>query len=905
MLAWNAGGLRYLSPMDRKPAHLSPYIVALLLFFLSGTFALVYQVVWARMMTHVFGSTALAVGTVLAGFMAGLALGSRVGGRLADRSDNCLRLYAWLEIGIGVAAGLAHLLLQRMDGVYPSLHGLLEGSPLPLALVRFGLVFALVLAPTLLMGATLPVLTRFLVSFPSNIGERLGSLYAANTAGAVAGVILTGFFLIGQFGIHPPVYAAVLGNLLTGLIAALASVYIRQPSTSPSGADVPEDTARPDESQSAGTIRLVVFGLGLSGFTSFAYEIYWTRSLVFLMGNSTYALTTMLSAFLTGIAAGGYLVRFLVARVGDRAALFGWLQVSLGLFSVVALPLLFLVADPPAVGKLLSETATRPLAQILSGFAVAFGVMLVPAMLIGATFPLAGQMAARRRDNAGDAVGRVYAVNTLGNVLGALLPGAFLLSWLGIQRGIVAMAMLNMGVGLVILVVRIRRAGLTWRWRLALSALLAVALLVISQAPLDFRFPSEGEAPHHETLFYREGPLATTKVFRDPNSSEKLMSVDGIVIGGTGNTEFKQLLLAHLPKLLLDDVSRELSVGLGSGILAGESALHDRVRQITAVEIEPSVIAGAAWFADENHAVLEHDKLRIVGDDIGNYLRTTATRFQVISADEKTADEYASNGFSYSREYYQLLLDHLLPGGLVAQWVPATLPPRQYRMILNTFSGVFPNVQLWYFLPAWKRGPFNSILIGSHDPIAIDRKAIDARFRGQPEAFASLRRYGITSADTLLPHFMATDRQIRRAVADAPINTFAHPRYEFYRPWDYARDRAEKVLANHEMLLRLKRKAMPSILAQQTGTPGDLERLRQTMRAEDRYLVGFARFLQGLPMMDTYRLFDAILATASWNDSLRARIYAQYVHLASTRADPAERAMLMRRARQLYTDPGG
>ncbi len=382
------------------------------------------------------------------------------------------------------------------------------------------------------------------------------------------------------------------------------------------------------------------------------------------------------------------------------------------------------------------------------------------------------------------------------------------------------------------------------------------------------------------------------------------MSVDGIVIGGTGNTEFKQLLLAHLPKLLLDEVSMELSVGLGSGILAGESAMHDRVRQITAVEIEPSVIAGAAWFGDENHAVLDNDKLRIVGDDIGNYLRSTAARYHVISADEKTADEYASNGFSYSREYYQLLLDHLLPGGLVAQWVPATLPPRQYRMILNTFSGVFPHVQLWYFLPAWKRGPFNSILIGSHEPIANDRKAIDARFQGQPQAFASLRRYGITSADALLPHFMATDRQIRPAVANAPINTFAHPRYEFYRPWDYARDRAEKVLVNHEMLLRLKRKALPSILAQQSGTPGDLERLRQTMRAEDRYLIGFARFLQGLPMIDTYRLFDAILATASWNDSLRARIYAQYVHLASMRADPAERAMLMRRARQLYSDPG-
>ena len=145
--------------------------------------------------------------------------------------------------------------------------------------------------------------------------------------------------------------------------------------------------------------------------------------------------------------------------------------------------------------------------------------------------------------------------------------------------------------------------------------------------------------------------------------------------GGTGTAEFKQLLLAHLPKLLLEDVSNELSVGVGSGILLGESAGHSRVREITGVEIEPSVVTGAGWFAEENHDVLENPRLNIVIDDIGSFLRTTSDTYQVISADEKTADEYASNGFSYSLDYYELLRDHLAPGGLVAQWVPVTLPP--------------------------------------------------------------------------------------------------------------------------------------------------------------------------------------------------------------------------------------
>jgi spermidine synthase len=394
--------------------------------------------------------------------------------------------------------------------------------------------------------------------------------------------------------------------------------------------------------------------------------------------------------------------------------------------------------------------------------------------------------------------------------------------------------------------------------------------------------------------------LATTKVFRDPVVDEKYMSVDGITIGGTGNTEFKQLLLAHLPKLLLDDVSTELSVGLGSGILAGESALHSRVREITGVEIEPSVIEGAAWFAAENHAVLDSPKLRIVADDIGHFLHATASRYQVISADEKTADEYASNGFSYSREYYELLLHHLAADGLVAQWVPTTLPPRQYRMVLKTFAGVFPHVQLWYFLPALKRGPLNTILIGSTNPVAIEPAKIDERLAAEPDAYRNLARYGITSAATLLPHFIVADEGLRAAVAPSLVNSLDHPRYEFYRPWDYARDRARKVVENHELLIELKRAGYPYLLAAVQGEVTDRTRLRQGLAAEECYLRGFSRFLTGMPLEETYRVFDGCLAMAPWNDSLRARIYAQYSYLASTRRDPGERALLMARASALY-----
>lgn len=900
-LALKACRLRYLLPMSPTDASKARIALVLCLFFASGALALIYQVVWARMMMHIFGSTALAVGTVLAGFMAGLASGSWLGGRLADRTPNSLRLYGWLELGIAVTALGAQLCLFRMESLYPGLHALLGGSPPLVALVRFLLVFLLVLAPTALMGATLPVLTRLLVGKSGMLGNRLSSLYSVNTFGAVCGALLTGFYLIGRYGLHVPVYAAVAGNALIGAIALAAALY-RPPRAAAArwwpNRDIAAQPGEPDMA----TLRLVMFGLGVSGFTSFAYEIYWTRSLVFILGNSTYAMSTMLCAFLSGIALGGFLVRFLIRGFRNRIALFGWVQILLGASSALALPVLFRIIEPRAVGQLLVDASAEPLPLILSGFAIACGVMLVPAILIGMTFPLAGQIAARDPGRTGTAIGRTYAINTLGNILGALLPAVLLLGWLGIQRGILGMALLNGVLGIFVLFsgVMLRRWSKAWAPLLAVCLLAALSMAGI--IPIDFEFPSESEQPHHQTLFYHEGPLATTKVFQDPLTNEKLMSVDGIVIGGTGNTEFKQLLLAHLPKLLLDDVSSELTVGVGSGMLAGESALHPRVAQITGVEIEPGVVSGAEWFRKENHDVLQNPRLRVVIDDIGNFLRTTGERYQVISADEKTADEYASNGFSYSRDYYELLLQHLAPGGLAAQWLPTTLPPRQYRMVLKTFAEVFPHVQLWHFLPAGKRGPFNTVLIGSHRPVTLDPRQIDARFDLDREAFAGLKRYGITSANALLPQFIAGDAVLREAVEDADINSLDHPRYEFYRPWDYARARAEKLLDNYDLLLDMKRAGLPAQMAELTSQATDLAQWRKSFAAEFRYLMGFRKFLTGMSLDENYRVFDQVLTMAPWSDSLRARIYAQYSFLASARRDPAERAALQQRAQALYPD---
>ncbi len=838
--------------------------LVLLLFFLSGACGLAYEVVWTRMMTHVFGSTALAVGTVLAAFMSGLALGGWLLGRLADRSRDPLRLYARLEIGVGVAALGAHFFLDRITPAYLFVYEILGRSEAALGVSRFVLAFVFVLAPTLLMGATLPVLARYVVTRLSNVGAELSTLYTVNVAGAVSGVLLTGFHLIGAYGIHVTVLLAAAGNIGIGVVAWIAAGRIAEPSAA---AEPRED--EPDRALvGRRTYRLLLAGLAISGVTSFAYEIYWTRSLVFLLGNSTYAVTTMLTAFLAGLALGGYLVRFLVDRVADRVALFGWIQVLLGVTAAVALPLLFAVAEPERIRIHVVEAARGSDLATLR-FGVALLLMLVPAMLIGTTFPLLGRIGVADLERTGSTVGRIYAVNTAGNVVGALLPGLVLLNWFGIQRGILGMALLNAGVGFTALFARLR-ARPRLHWVVTLAAL-GTALLY-AQAPLEFRFPSEAQTPRHRVLYYREGPSATTMVLLDPEWRERTMSVDGIDIGGTSFTEYKQLLLAHLPKILADDVSRELSIGLGSGILAGESARHDGVEHITCVEIEPSVVEGAAYFERENHGVLKDARVQVVVDDVANYLRTTRDRYQVISADEKTAQEYASNGFSYSLEYYELLRARLAPGGMVVQWVPTTLPPGAYRMILRTFTRAFPEAQLWYFQPAHQDGAENTLLVGSNEPVTLDLEDMRRRMEADPDAFASLARYGLTTAESVLTHFVAEGSAFRTAVALSPVNTLAHPRYEFYSPEDYAVPRMRRHHQNHEFLLRMRRSA-PGLLA--VAAEG-ASRMADAFAAEEEFLAGFRIALTGGQASDAFRHFEAAVARAPWNENLRARVFLAY-----------------------------
>jgi len=834
---------------------------------------LIYQVVWSRMMALTFGRSVLAVGIVLAAFMAGLALGSYLLGKYSDKSRNPLRLYAIYELGIGVTALAASFLLMRMAPFYVWLHSAFGDSSLALSTTRFFIAFLIIIVPTILMGATLPILSRVVIRRLELVGQELGKLYAINTLGAVAGTIAAGFFLISRFGLYGAIFIAVAGNLSVGLLAWVVSIRSEELSRVEKN-DQPQEESAPDvvsdETLTRPVSILLLFIFAMSGLASFSYEMFWTRSLVFILGNTTYAFTLMLTAFLSGIALGGYGIRFLADRVKSRLQLFAIIEILIGLFSAASLPLLFYIIESESIQAFITKMSSDLGLLVLSESLVALLLMLLPATLIGATLPLMGRIFISDLQHTGTTVGKVYAVNTLGNVVGALLPGLLILPLLGIQKGILLMACLNICLGIMIM---------AWRWKnnmaLAVAPIGALLLfiVVLVDMPISFQFPASTQTASDAVLFYEEGGLVTTKVWSVVNSGKKIISVDGVNIGGTNDVDYKQQILAHLPKLLLKSYESELSIGLGSGILIGESARHKQLKKIVCAEISPSVVRGAGYFSKENYDILNNDRAEIIVDDIGHFLQTTEDKYDIISADGKTDEKYSSNAFSYSQDYYQFLRQHLAPSGLVIQWIPTALPSPQYNLVLRTFLDTFPHVTHWYFPPVGRFSMSNTFLVGSNDPVDIDPVWMNQTLAEDPEAFQGIRKYGLNSAEDVLAHFVAGEETLRRMVPEGPINSAERPYYEFYSPSDYSGELRDRALDNHKMFMTMREQDFETYVL--SGLSDQLrERLQTAFRAESIFLQGHGSMLSNGSYTMALNLFQKSINLAPESGVLKSQIVA-------------------------------
>ncbi len=735
------------------------------LFFLSGMCALIYEIAWTRRLTLIFGNTVYSVSTVLVAFMGGLALGSMLFGRFADKRDDPIRMYGWLEIGIGVSAVLIPLVLSTLTPVYRFLYNATEASNYALSLVRFFFSTAVLLVPTTLMGATLPVLSKFIVFHFRKTGFGIGSLYAVNTFGAVAGCFLAGFVLLGWIGISRSEHLAASINVLVGLVAFWlhrSHGHLPEVGQESHALKSPTDIAR----YTRGNLRFVLVAFGLSGMLALAYEVMWTRILVFLLGSSIYSFSMILVVYLLGLTAGS----LLFARISDELKrpleVFGWLELAIGLSALAGL-LLFQKMPFQEYSLQLS-----PGNYLHTNFLSTFAVVLAPTLLMGATFPVAVRVYTQSLNTIGTETGSLYAVNTLGAIVGSFVAGFVLIPLLGSKNSVLLLVLLSFCVGLSLLILSIRREGApVWNWAAASFLILPIAGFAFGNdmmRELSLRCLKNESG---RVLAFKEDPTAAVAVVENANGM-KILSVNGVSMTVLCS---ETQLMAHLPIALLDEPRTLLNIcfGMGSTFVSARRA----GLEVDLVELCPFVVEAFAYF-QKDPEMLNEPGVRTIIADGRNYLLLSDKTYNVITVDPPPPPWSAGTVNLYTREFYALCKERLNPGGIVCQWLPTLLDcftEDQFKMQVATFMDVFPHTTVWN-----SPNRIGAYLIGTQETLEIDDASFNEYF--QREAVKKdLSLYSSTLIDgpRVLSLLLLEEDDAREYAEGAPIMSDDLPLIEF------------------------------------------------------------------------------------------------------------------------------
>jgi spermidine synthase len=724
----------------------------------SGACALTYQVLWLRQLSLVFGVTIHAASTVLATFMAGLALGSILAERTLMRVRVPLVGFGLAEIGIGLSALATPVALDAASSVYAAVHQSWPDSPRLLLPARLIGSFLVLLIPTTLMGMTLPLLTASTLVRGSAFGSRVSALYAANTTGAVLGAVLTGFVLIGGIGMHRTFLLAAALNLFVGLSALLLQRSVVEDVAE---AGLADPAARNAASQAVvASSRLhgvIIFIVTTSGLAALALEIVWFRILLQFLPATTYAFTTMLAVVLAGLAIGGAISIRVLKTPRD------WMR---------TLALVLMATGITALGSVIflawSYGAGWRTSALVQGSAVA---ILPAAVLMGVAFPIALRLGAIHdtADLASGArvargIGRLYAWNVAGAIAGALLGGFVLLPMLGSRRSLLLLAGLYVVSGVVVVLARPRPR------RLAPAVLGAVALFIwaAGHVPDPFRAAmTRRHGQHFRELWRDEG--AQTAVSVHARGTGRSLFLDGLHQASDAPDMVRvHRTIGHLPMVLHPDPRNVLVVGLGGGATAGAVTQHLQA-QVRIVELSDSVRRAAPYFAHISYNVLTQPNVQLRVDDGRNFLSVTRERFDVITADI-IQPIHAGAGSLYSREYFALARRALEDDGVLLQWV-GHREPQHYKLIMRTFLDVFPYATLWVD---------GTLLVGTLTPLEVELEAFESRL-AQPATRDALREVGLDSKEALVSLYTAGPEAMRAFVNGGPILTDDRPLLEYHR----------------------------------------------------------------------------------------------------------------------------
>jgi spermidine synthase len=773
-----------------------------LCFFFTGAFGLVYEVAWSRYLALLIGNTAYAYTAVIATFMGGLALGAWLLGRWADRLCNRLRAYGWLECAVGFYAAIFPTIFDLFERLLTPL-GKAAGIGTPaMAAFKFGCAVLCILAPTILMGGTLPILTRGLTGDMSGLRRAISALYGLNSAGAVVGCLLAGFYLLPTWGLPAATGRVGVLNAALGLaVALLAGAKSLAASEAPAeGVPNAADEIVHDQASR----RAAVIIAGLSGFAGLALEIAWIRYFALVLGSSANAFTVMLAAFISGIAAGSL---WLSSRRASRIPLMTILVGALlgaGFFLTASLELygrlpfllwrLRLIFRPTLAAYPYYQTAV---------YLACFACMFVPTFASGLAFPAAVRLASRG-DALGGGVGRVYALNTVGSLVGATATSLLLFSWIGLEnifRLLTALYLLAAGA------LALRFMGKRGRfWAGAAAALLAVHLLAhhpIQPLLLNLGFYMRGDAPadfaavdkiagEYRLLAVREGPhaMVTVREQQKPGlagPTTLALVVNGKVDASTHNDMYTQMLLAHLPMLLHPDPRDVFVVGLGSGVSAGSALTHGA--RVDVAEISREVVDAERFFEPYNRAPLQNPNVRLFLEDAKTALQFTDRQYDLVLS-EPTNPWISGIAGLFSREFYDRVKARLRPGGVFAQWMPSYFTTDEaMSVVVATLLDRFRHVYIFQTLPT------DYLFVAADHALAFDPAAFAARV-AQPAVAADLARIHADNPAVLLSTQVKDSLRLRVDFPGARVNSDYQPLLEYRAPLGLFLQQSSALLAN-------------------------------------------------------------------------------------------------------------
>lgn len=732
----------------------------LLLFVGSGTAALIYEIVWFQLLQLVVGSSAISLGVLLGTFMGGMCLGSLLLPRMVSGRHHPLRVYALLEIGIGLI-GVVVLLAMPLVGRLYTAGG---GDGVTGLLLRGTVAVVCLLPPTVLMGATLPAVARWVETTPSGVSW-LGYFYGGNIVGAVFGCLLAGFYLLRVYEVGTATYVAATINAAVGFIAfALGGVTASAAGSASHPIPVPVRADR--------TIYVVI---ALSGLCALAAEVIWTRQLALLFGASVYTFSIILAVFLVGLGIGSAAASFLLRHVMIDARL------ALG-----GCQMLVAVAIAWTAYLLAAALPYWPIAPSISNIWFNFQLDLTRAFLAlfpagalwGASFPLALAAAANGQAPA-RLVGGVYAANTLGAVAGALAASLLLVAWIGSQHTQRLLIVLSALSGLLLLAPRsaaaamARRLGPLVLLLMAAALVLGLAFTVPPVAPWLVAYGrfAPGWVGVGDVIYVGEGIHSSVAVSRDPDGALKYHAAGKVQASTEPQDMALQRMLGHLTTLLPATPRSVLIIGYGAGITAGAVAIDPRVERVTIAEIEPLVPGVAArYFGEFNENVARNPKVQVRIDDGRHYVQTTEETFDAVTTD--LVDPWVKGTAAlFTREFFASVKERLNPGGVMTLFVQLYgTSPEAVKSEVATFFDVFPNSVI---VGNTREGRgYDLVLIGQVEPLRIDLNAIEDRL-ARPDYAAvaqSLRGIGIGSAIELFAKYAGRPADLTMWLEGAAIN---------------------------------------------------------------------------------------------------------------------------------------